>query len=137
VPARDRPPVNIVRFSFQTMVGIGTLLALLGVVYLYTRFRRRRLPRSVWFYRAVVLAGPLSVVALIAGWITTEVGRQPWVVYRSMRTAQAITGANGIPVGYAALVVVYLGLAAGVAWMLRDFSRVPLPPSAQEPARAR
>jgi cytochrome d ubiquinol oxidase subunit I len=127
VPAADRPPVNVVRFSFQTMVGIGTMLALLGVVYLYVRLRRKRLPRSLWFYRAVTLAGPLSVVALIAGWMTTEVGRQPWVVYETMRTAQAVTGAEGIPVGYGTLAAVYLALAVAVAWMLRRFSRAPLP----------
>jgi cytochrome d ubiquinol oxidase subunit I len=126
VPVQDQPPVNVVRFAFQTMVGIGTLLALLGVVYLFVRLRRRRLPRSRWFYRAVVLAGPLSVVALIAGWITTEVGRQPWIVYGVMRTTQAVTGAGGIPVGYGTLIVVYLGLAGGVGWLLRRFSRVPL-----------
>ena len=131
VPVADRPPVNVVRYSFQTMVGIGTLLALLGVVFLFVRFRRKRLPRSIWFYRAVALAGPLSVVALIAGWITTEVGRQPWVVYGYQRTAQAVTGANGIPVGYATLVVVYLTLAAAVVWLLRRFSRVPLPADAR------
>jgi cytochrome d ubiquinol oxidase subunit I len=73
-----------------------------------------------------VLAGPLSVVALIAGWITTEVGRQPWIVYGVMRTSQAVTGASGIPIGYGTLVVVYLGLAAGVAWLLRRLSRIPL-----------
>jgi cytochrome d ubiquinol oxidase subunit I len=126
VPSDERPPVNVVRFAFQTMVGIGTMLALLGVVYLYVRFRRRRLPRSRWFYRALVLAGPLSVVALIAGWITTEVGRQPWIVYRVMRTSEAVTGADGIPVGYGTLVLVYLCLAGIVAWLLRRFSRVPL-----------
>jgi cytochrome d ubiquinol oxidase subunit I len=126
VPKADQPPVNVVRFAFQTMVGIGTLLALLGVIYLYVRLRLERLPRSRWFYRAVVVAGPLAVVALIAGWITTEVGRQPWVVYGVMRTSAAVTGAHGIPVGYGTLVVVYLGLAGAVAWMLRRFSRVPL-----------
>jgi cytochrome bd ubiquinol oxidase subunit I len=126
VPPDDRPPVNVVRIAFQTMVGIGTFLALLGVVYLYVRLRRRRLPRSVWFYRAVVLAGPLSLVALIAGWITTEVGRQPWIVYGVMRTEQAVTGADGIPVGYGTLVAVYLGLAGIVAWLLRRLSRIPL-----------
>jgi cytochrome bd ubiquinol oxidase subunit I len=68
----------------------------------------------------------LSVAALIAGWITTEVGRQPWIVYGVMRTTQAVTGAAGIPVGYGTLVVVYLGLAGGVWWMLHRFSRVPL-----------
>jgi cytochrome bd ubiquinol oxidase subunit I len=126
VPPADRPPVNVVRMAFQTMVAIGTLLALLGVVYLYVRFRWRRLPTSPWFYRAVIAAGPLSVVALIAGWVTTEVGRQPWIVYGVMRTSEAVTGARGIPVGYATLVAVYLGLAAAVLWLLRRFSRVPL-----------
>jgi cytochrome d ubiquinol oxidase subunit I len=126
VPANQRPPVNIVRIAFQTMVGIGTLLALLGVGFLFVRLRRKRLPESVWFYRAVVVAGPLAVLALIAGWVTTEVGRQPWVVYRVMPTAEAVTGASGIPVGYATLAVVYLLLACGVAWVLRRLSRAPL-----------
>jgi cytochrome d ubiquinol oxidase subunit I len=126
VPASDQPPVNVVRYSFQAMVGIGFFLAGIGFLYLYVRFRRRRLPTSRWFYRAVLLAGPLSVVALIAGWMTTEVGRQPWVVYEFMRTSEAVTGAHGIPVGYGTLVLVYLGLAAIVVWLLRRFSRVPL-----------
>ena len=59
----------------------------------YVRIRKRRLPESRWFYRAVLAAGPASVVALIAGWVTTEVGRQPWVVYQVMRTSEAVTGA--------------------------------------------
>jgi cytochrome bd ubiquinol oxidase subunit I len=118
VAPADRPPVNVVRYSFQTMVGIGTMLALLSVFYLVVRLRRRGLPESVWFYRALAAAGPLSVVALIAGWVTTEVGRQPWVVYRVMRTTAAVTGASGIPIGYATLAAVYLALAAGVAWVL-------------------
>jgi cytochrome d ubiquinol oxidase subunit I len=136
VPPDQRPPVNVVRYSFQTMVGIGTLLALLSVLYLYVRLRRRRLPASRWFYRAVVVAGPLSVVALIAGWVTTEVGRQPWIVHGVMRTEEAVTGARGVPIGLGALVVVYLGLAAAVAWVLHRFSRVPLGHEEEEPAGA-
>jgi cytochrome d ubiquinol oxidase subunit I len=132
VPVDDRPPINVVRFAFQTMVGIGTLLALLGLLYVYVRLRHRRLPRSRWFYRAVVAAGPLSVVALIAGWITTEVGRQPWIVYGIMRTSEAITGAAGIPVGLGTLVVVYLGLAGAVAWMLHRLGHVPLEADLEE-----
>src|SRR5438093_9215595 len=137
VPPADRPPVNVVRYAFQTMVGIGTGLALLSVVYLATRIRRRRLPESTWFYRALVVAGPLSVVALIAGWVTTEVGRQPWVVYRVMRTSEAVTGAGGIPVGYATLALVYMGLALAVAWILRRLARAPLDPVVVAPRDAK
>jgi cytochrome d ubiquinol oxidase subunit I len=126
VPEDDRPPVNVVRVAFQTMVGIGTLLALLGVVFLLVRWRRGRLPDSPWFYRALALAGPLSVVALIAGWVTTEVGRQPWVVYGVMRTEEAVTGASGIPVGYGVLAAVYLVVAGGVYWILRRLAAMEL-----------
>ena len=126
VPPTERPPVNVVRLSFQTMVGIGTLLALLGVVFVAVRIRLRRLPESRWFYRALVAAGPLSVVALIAGWVTTEAGRQPWVVYRVMPTADAVTGAGGIPVGYTVLGLTYLLVAIGVVWTLHRLARAPL-----------
>jgi cytochrome d ubiquinol oxidase subunit I len=136
VAPAERPPVNVVRFAFQTMVGIGTLLAILAVVVLIVRIRRRRLPESTWFYRALVAAGPLSIVALIAGWIVTEVGRQPWVVYRVMRTSQAVTGAGGIPVGYGTLTAVYVALAIGVAWVLGRLSRMPLEHASAPHARA-
>jgi cytochrome bd ubiquinol oxidase subunit I len=126
VPPDDRPPINVVRIAFQTMVGIGTFMALLGLFFLFTWWRRRALPRSRLFYLAVVAAGPLSLVALISGWVTTEVGRQPWVVYGTMRTKDAVTGAGAIPVGYATLVVVYLALGAAVVWILRRLARAPL-----------
>ena len=126
VPADERPPVNVVRVAFQTMVGIGFLLTGIAAVYLFVWLRRRRLPASPWFYRAVVARGPLSVIALIAGWVTTEVGRQPWVVYGYMRTEEAVTGASGIPVGYASLVLVYAGLLAAVVWILRRLARAPV-----------
>jgi cytochrome d ubiquinol oxidase subunit I len=126
VPPADRPPVNVVRLSFQAMVSIGTGLALVGLVYLLVWWRKRRLPHSVWFYRAVVIGAPLSVVALICGWVTTEVGRQPWIAYRVMRTSEAVTGADGVPVGYAALATVYLALAAVAFVMLRRLARRPI-----------
>ncbi len=134
VPPDDRPPVGIVRASFLTMVGIGTLLAALAAVYLYVRVRRRRLPESSWFWRATIAAGPLSIVALIAGWVTTEVGRQPWVVYGVMRTEDAVTGASGIPIGYATLVIVYAALLAGLIWVLRRLAARPLDEDAAAPA---
>jgi cytochrome bd ubiquinol oxidase subunit I len=129
----DRPPVNVVRVAFQTMVGIGTMLAALSVVHLVTWFRRRRFVEARWFHWAVVAAGPLSLVALIAGWVATEVGRQPWVVYGVMRTSAAVTGAGGVPVGYATLVIVYLGLGVAVAWILRRLAQRPLELPGQPP----
>jgi cytochrome bd ubiquinol oxidase subunit I len=125
VRADDRPPVAWVRNSFQLMVGIGTLLALLGLWFLWYRWRRRALPRTPWFYRLVVLAGPASLVALISGWFVTEIGRQPWIVYELMRVEEAVTGAEGIPVGYATLVVVYIGLYSVALYMLRRLARRP------------
>jgi cytochrome bd ubiquinol oxidase subunit I len=126
VPPSQRPPVNVVRFAFQTMVGIGTLLVAISLFTLAVRLRRKRLPETPWFYRALIIAGPLSVVALIAGWVVTEVGRQPWVVYHVMPTADAVTGAPGIPIGYGALALVYAFVAAGVAWMLLRLAKRPL-----------
>jgi cytochrome d ubiquinol oxidase subunit I len=126
VPPDDRPPVNWVRFSFQAMVFIGTGLCLLGIWYLAIRILRRRLPETRWFYRAVVAAAPLSLVALLAGWMTTEIGRQPWIVYNVMRVSEAVTGADGVPVGLATVALVYLLLAALVIWVLRRLARTPL-----------
>jgi cytochrome bd ubiquinol oxidase subunit I len=126
VPAADQPPVNVVRVSFQLMVAIGTFLAALSAWYLYLRVRRKRMPAGDWFYRLLVIAGPASVVALIAGWVTTEVGRQPWVVYKVMRTTEAVTAAHGIAVGYATLAAFYACLIAAVAWILRRLARVPM-----------
>lgn len=141
VPAEDRPPVGFVRNSFQLMVGIGTLLALLGAVFLVTWLRKRREPRSDWFLRAVVVAGPAATVALIAGWIVTEVGRQPWIVYEVMRTEEAVTGAEGIPIGYGVLALTYVGVASIVAFLLLRLARRPpeieVDPAVIPPAAAR
>jgi cytochrome d ubiquinol oxidase subunit I len=125
-PPNAVPPINLERYAFQTMVGIGSLLALLSVVFLFVRWRYGRMPETPWFYRALVPAGPLAFVALIAGWVTTEVGRQPWVVYRVMRTSDAVTGASGIPVGYAVFGAAYLLLAIIVGFTLWRLAAVPL-----------
>jgi cytochrome d ubiquinol oxidase subunit I len=126
VPAVDRPPVNITRISFQTMVGIGTLIAVLGMWFLYIRWRRGTLPTQRWFYLACTAAGPLSVVALLAGWVTTEVGRQPWVVYKVMTTTQAVTTASTVPVSYGVIVAAYLLVGAAALWILRRLATTPL-----------
>jgi cytochrome bd ubiquinol oxidase subunit I len=126
VPAADRPPINITRISFQLMVGIGTALALLGLWFLFVRYRKRRLPQQRWFYAAAAVAGPLSLVALIAGWIVTEVGRQPWVVYKIMTSSQAVTRAGSVPFSYGVLATAYVLVAIGVVWILRRLALAPL-----------
>jgi cytochrome bd ubiquinol oxidase subunit I len=139
VPASQQPPINITRISFQLMVGIGTLLAFAGVVFVLYRWRKQRLPATRWFYRLALICGPLSVVALISGWIVTEVGRQPWVVYKYMTSAQAVTHARGVPIGYGTLAASYILIGIALAWILWRLSKAPLgdhdevfaPPSTQ------
>jgi cytochrome bd ubiquinol oxidase subunit I len=126
VPQDDQPPVDVVRYSFQFMVLIGTFLAAVAAFFAVVWWRKGRLPGTVWFYRAVVVCAPLSLIALICGWITTEVGRQPWVVYQVMRTEQAVTGADGIPVGYGLLALTYVVLFSLAAVVLRRIARHPI-----------
>ena len=122
IPADETPPVNIVHVSFQVMVAIGTALLLLSAVYGWVWWRRRRLPESRWFWRAAAVAGVAAIVAMEAGWITTEVGRQPWIVWQLVRTEDAVTEADGLVWGLAAIVVVYVGLAATTFVALRRIS---------------
>jgi cytochrome d ubiquinol oxidase subunit I len=136
VPLAQRPPVNIERISFQLMVGIGSAFAALGVLFLYMRYRHARLPGQRWFYAAVAACGPLSVVALIAGWVVTEVGRQPWVVYRVMSTTEAVTRARSVPVSYGAMVLAYVIVGAGLTWVLRRLARAPLETPDDPPKRS-
>jgi cytochrome d ubiquinol oxidase subunit I len=126
VPAVDRPPINITRISFQMMVGIGTALALLAMWFLFVRYRKRGLPPQRWFYAAAAAAGPLSLVALIAGWIVTEVDRQPWVVYKVMTASQSVTRAGSVPYSYAVLATAYVLVGIGVVWILRRLALAPL-----------
>jgi cytochrome d ubiquinol oxidase subunit I len=127
VPADDQPPVNVVHLAFDAMVGIGT--ALLGLVawFALAWWRSGRAPRSRWFYRGAVAAGPLAVLALWTGWIVTEVGRQPWVVYGFMRTADAASKANGLEWGLFLVILVYIGLTFALVSVLRILARAELP----------
>jgi cytochrome bd ubiquinol oxidase subunit I len=89
-PADQRPPVAITFFAFRIMVGIGLLMAAIILLSLWLRLRRR-LFEAGWFLRACMWAAPLGFIAVIAGWTTTEVGRQPWTVYGLLRTAQSVS----------------------------------------------
>lgn len=117
-PPEDRPPVLVTHLAFQVMVGIGTLLALLSVAYLIARRRRVDLAARRGWLKLLVALTPLGFVALEAGWIVTEVGRQPWVVYRVMRTADAVTPVTGLAWSLGLIVVLYLSLGALALWLL-------------------
>jgi cytochrome d ubiquinol oxidase subunit I len=126
IPTADRPNdqlATMVHLSFQAMVGCGLTLAGLGAWYWRRRRRGGDPLASRRFLYAAVIAGPLSVAALELGWMTTELGRQPWIVYRFMHIADAVTHDNAIWASFTVLVVVY-GAMIGVAIaVLRSMAR--------------
>jgi cytochrome d ubiquinol oxidase subunit I len=119
VPPADRPPVTVVHLCFDLIVAIGFGLLLLGLWLLVAWLRRRDLPRSPWFPRFAALAGVASVVAVEAGWVVTEVGRQPWVVYGYLRTADAVNPAPGLATGLVIVLAVYVALTVATVYVLR------------------
>jgi cytochrome d ubiquinol oxidase subunit I len=117
-PLADRPNPVLVHLSFDTMVGLGTLLGLLSLAFWALALARRRLPLQRPLLVGLVVAGPVSVVAMEAGWFVTEFGRQPWIVYGILRTSEAVTSAPGLGVSFAAFTIVYAGLALTTARLL-------------------
>lgn len=107
LPEGDEVPATIVHTSFQLMVALGTGLAALGIVYWWLRRRGRDLIERTWFRWLVSASGPAAITALLAGWITTEVGRQPWIAYRVMRVDEAVTDASWLWLSFGTIVVVY------------------------------
>ncbi len=117
-PREDRPPVAVVHGAFQVMVGLGTLMLGVGVWFGAAAWRGKRVPEGRWLLRAVVVASPAGMLAVEAGWVVTEVGRQPWIIHGVMRTADAVTPMPGLAVPLATFLVVYLGLAGVVGVLL-------------------
>lgn len=133
VPAALRPPVAIVHLAFDTMVGLGAGLLLLGAWFGLAAWRRHELPRSRWFLRASAVSGVAAVVAMEVGWIVTEVGRQPWVVYGLLKTSAAVNPAPGVAFGLPVVGVVYAVLTVVLIGVLRRMSRhAPVPLAPQE-----
>jgi cytochrome bd ubiquinol oxidase subunit I len=124
VPPEDRPPANtLMHWAFDFMVGVGSALILLGLWFGFVWWRRRDIPRTRWFLRAVAISGVAVGLTVEAGWIVTEVGRQPWIVYEVMRTEDAVTGASGIWVTFGIAVALYAALGTAATLILRSMAR--------------
>src|SRR4029079_16868013 len=113
----------MLHWAFDTMVGICSVMILLGLWFGFVWWRRRDIPQTKWFLRAVAVSGVAAVVALECGWILTEVGRQPWIVYNVMRTEDAVTHAQGIWVTFTLVLLLYAVLGTVLVLTLRAMSR--------------
>ncbi len=132
IPRRDWPPVAIIFWSFRVMVGLGCAMLGLGLVSLLARLRGK-LFEWILLHRFAVLMGPAGFIAVIAGWVTTEVGRQPFTVYNALRTAESVSpiASAGVTGSLLAFVVVYFtAFASGAIYILKLMAK---PPSTHEP----
>ncbi|HXH82331.1 MAG TPA: cytochrome ubiquinol oxidase subunit I [Candidatus Tectomicrobia bacterium] len=118
-PRDEWPNVQAVHLAFDVMVGLGLLLLALAVWAAALAWRRRGVPDDPWFLRAAVAAAPLGFVAIEAGWVVTEMGRQPWIIYGVMRTSEAVTPMPGLVVPFAVFTLVYVLLAVILVVLLR------------------
>jgi len=116
VPREDWAPVGVCHLAFQVMVGIGTMMAAMGMLYFWF-WRKNRFPR--WFLRLLVGFIPAGMIAIEAGWIVTEVGRQPWIIYQLVRTRDAVTPVPGMVYHFYLFLILYLGLAATTTWLMK------------------
>jgi cytochrome d ubiquinol oxidase subunit I len=119
VPASERPPTLVCHLAFQLMVGAGTWLAALAVLFLFLAWRRPSALSHPRFLRLVAFSTPLGFLAVEAGWVVTEVGRQPWIIYGIMKTRDAVTPMPGLLYAWLASLLVYALLIAVVAMILR------------------
>jgi cytochrome bd ubiquinol oxidase subunit I len=124
VAPADRPPVVwLIHLSFDVMVGLGTLLLLVGLWAAWTGWRRRRWPRPLLFWLLGAVGGLAAIVAMECGWIVTEEGRQPWVVYGLQTTAQAATTNGGVLTSLSVVIVVYGAIGAATIAILLMLAR--------------
>jgi cytochrome d ubiquinol oxidase subunit I len=141
LPKADRPSSAILFWSFRIMVGLGFLMALLGLCSLAARLRKK-LHDWRWLHRFALIMGPSGFVAVICGWVTTEVGRQPWLVYGLLRTRDAVSpiAAPGVTGSLIAFVIVYFTVfAAGALYILKLMGQAPAagePEAAEGPIRS-
>jgi len=119
IPRDEWPNTRIVHWAFDLMVATGFAMLILAAWAGWLWWRRRRLPDDRWLLRALVVAGPLGFIAIEAGWVVTEVGRQPWIIYGVMRTADAVTPMPGLVVPFVTFTTVYFFLTVILVSLLR------------------
>jgi cytochrome d ubiquinol oxidase subunit I len=117
-PRDEWPPVAIVHVAFQVMVALGSAMALVSLWAGFLAWRRRDLATQRWLLRALVVVAPMGFIATEAGWTVTEVGRQPWIVYGVLRTADAVTPVPGLVVPFVTFTLLYCFLGVITAWLL-------------------
>jgi cytochrome bd ubiquinol oxidase subunit I len=136
-PADVHPPVAIVHVSFQIMVACGVAMMLVALWAAWRWLRGRRNNRwldSKWFLRTLIVAAPLGFIAIETGWVVTEVGRQPWIIYGVMRTSEAVTPMPGLVVPFITFTVLYIFLAVVTVWLLlRQVAASPKEPAPRAP----
>ena len=126
IPADYHPPVAITHYAFQVMVGLGMAMLLLAIIYFIALWKKRNWLRSKWLLNLFVLATPMGFIAVEAGWVVTEVGRQPWIIYGVMKTVDAVTPMPGIVYSFYIFTAIYISLAIIVIFMLyRQIKMVP------------
>ena len=108
----------IIHYSFQIMVALGTYMALVALWGGWLAYRREDHASHRGFLRALALAAPMGFIAIEAGWTVTEVGRQPWIIYDVMRTADAVTPMPGLIVPFLGFTLLYCFLGVIVVWLL-------------------
>lgn len=125
IPVNEQPPVPVVHYAFQIMVGIGMFLMLLSILF-FISTRVKTWLHAKWFLILFILATPLGFIAVEAGWTVTEVGRQPWIIYGIMKTAEAVTPMPGIAWSFYVFTLVYISLSIAVVFLLhRQIKMVP------------
>jgi cytochrome d ubiquinol oxidase subunit I len=121
-PPEDRPNVVVTHLAFQTMVGAGFLLAAVAALYWLVRWKHHAPEEPKHLLRALSIASPFGFVALEAGWVVTEVGRQPWVVRGVLRTRDAVTPVPSVSISFFAFTLLYLALGAALVFLLRGLA---------------
>ncbi|SFT88365.1 cytochrome bd-I ubiquinol oxidase subunit 1 apoprotein [Algoriphagus locisalis] len=125
-PEEHHPPVAVVHYAFQIMVGLGMILVGLSLLYFFSTWKKKNWQAQSWFLWLFVLATPLGFIALEAGWTVTEVGRQPWIIYEIMLTKDAVTPIPGIKYSFFIFTAIYVSLAGIVSFLLyRQIKAVP------------